>query len=302
MKLIFNNNDITKYLLDFSIEYSIDNIFSTLSFSLPHKIIKKYNLSQGLKIKIQGKLSFEGICIKYSDSNNDTGKFEAVSKSWYLSVYEDTYQVNSSAEEVIKSIIRSYNQNFNVSIDSSDFATTIGKIYCDMSIEAIIEDIFSQISSKSGKNYYLVDRGSSLKIIEKGKNIELNTSNILSLDRKFDISRIKNQIKVISKNNNEITTYAVQKNMQSINQIGLIQKIHKIESTDETQAKKEAEKLLELNGRTVKELNMKLIGDYTLEIGDTANIKGNKFFIKKVKHSINNGVHITDLEAEAYYE
>lgn len=300
MKLIFKDTNITKYLLNFSIEYSIDNIFSTLSFSIPHEIIKKYKLREGERVKISGKIEFEGICIKYSDNNNETGKFEALSKSWYLSVYEDTCQVNSNADEAIKSIIKNYNKEFNIDIKSSDFSYKINKIYYNITLEAMIENIFAEISSKKGKDYYLIDKGNKLQIIDKGEIKKINISNILSMNRNFDISKIKNKIKVISTDENEVSTSVSKENYESIQKIGLIQKIHKIESLDPVQAKKEAEKLLALNSKIKSSLSLKLLGDYSLSIGDIAHINGKFFLIKKVKHSINNGIHLSHIETEAY--
>lgn len=304
MKLTFNKVNVTGKLLDFSIEYSLDDIFATLNFSLPHSYIKANGMKEGQQVLLQDKnLNYEGICLKYTDENNDIGKFMCVNFAWYLTVHEDTFQINSTAKEAIKKVITSYDKKFKLKdIGEKEFSNTkVTKLYYDMSLESIVKDIISQVTSKSANKYYLVDNGGTFEVIKNLGEIKLDLENLWDLKREFDISKIKNQVKVISASETKIKSEVIVKNIDSIRAIGTIQKVSKIKSKDKVQGKAEAEKLLKLLSNRDKTISFNVPGNLKIRVGNIVNLKGTKYLIKKLKHELKDALFKSSLELEVYY-
>ena len=304
MKLTFNKINITGKLLDFSIEYSLEDIFATLNFSLPHSFIKANGLKEGQQVILDDKnLKFEGICLKYTDENNNIGKFMCVNFAWYLTVHEDTFQINSTAKEAIKKVITSYDKKFKFKdISDKDFSNTkVVKLYYDMSLESIVKDIIGQVSSKSASKYYVVDNGGTFEVVKNLGEMEIDIKNLWDLKREFDISKVKNQIKVISASETKVSSEVIVKNAESIKAIGTIQKVSKIKSKDKVQGKAEAEKLLKLLSNSDKTISFSIPGNLKVKVGFLAKLNGTKYLIKKLKHEIKDGLFRSNLELEVYY-
>lgn len=304
MKLTFNKINITGKLLDFSIEFSLDDIFATLNFSLPHSFIKANGIKEGQQVQLEDKnLKFQGICLKYTDENNNIGKFMCVNFAWYLTVHEDTFQINSTAKEAVKKVITSYDNKFKFKdISEKEFSNTkIVKLYYEMSLESIVKDIIGQVTSKSASKYYVIDNGGTFEVVKNSGEISIDIKNLWDLKRECDISKIKNQIKVISASEKNVNSEVIVKNSESIKAFGTIQKVSKIKSKDKVQGKAEAEKLLKLLSNLDKTISFSIPGNLKIKVGSVTKLNGTKYLIKKVKHELKDGLFRSSLELEVYY-
>ncbi len=303
MILKFNKINITAYIGELSIDSSLNDIYKTINFTLPFKVIKEKKLKEGMKVSLEDGKSkfFEGICLKFEDDNNETGKFMCVNYMWYLTVYEETFQINASAKEAIKTVVKSFDKSLDIVIDSSEFNIKIKKIYYENSLEGIIKDIITQVTTKSSNKYYLIDENGKFKIVKNLGKIKLNLKHISELKRSFDISNVKNQIKVISATDKKINSFVVVNDSKSIKEIGTIQKTSKIKSKDKVQGKNEALKLLNLLKNTNKVVNFTILGDFSIKIGHLTVINETTYIINSVKHEIKEGIFTTKIGLEAYY-
>lgn len=311
MILKFNEINITAYIGELSIDSSLNDIYKTVNFTLPFKIIKEKNLKEGMKVSLEdGKNKFfEGICLKFEDENNEVGKFMCVNYMWYLTVHEDTFQLNGSASETIKTVISSFDKKIQVKIESKDFNMKIKKIYYETSLEGIIKDIINQVTATNSAKYYLRDyyffdkkeKKIGVEIFKNLEKISLNLKHISELRRTYDISNIKNQIKVISASSNKINELVIEKDTKSIMEIGTIQKTSNVKSKNKAQAKNQALKLLNLLKNPSKVISFTILGDFSIDIGHLTDINKTTYIINSVKHEIKEGIFTTKLGLEAYY-
>jgi len=125
MRLIFNGEVITGYILELSLESALDDFYTTLNITLPYKIVKKYKLAEGQGVVLSHKdYEMQGIALKFSDSSNDTVKFMIVSYAWYLTVNEDTFQFNDKiAANALNDIFDRYEISKDVISYSYDSST-----------------------------------------------------------------------------------------------------------------------------------------------------------------------------------
>ena len=304
MYLKFNGKDVAGYLGDFSIEDSLENLYISVNFTLPYTVVKKYSLKEGQKIVIDSDdFKFTGVCLKFSDSDNDVCSFMAVDYSWYLSVYEDTVQANGTASSIIKTIINNFDSKFNFKdISDSSFNVKIKKLWYNQSLESIIKEVISEVTSKSGKNFYFINHNNSFKIVQNLGSITLNLKYMTNLSREFDITNIKNQIKVFAASDTKLTSKPVYvKDSTSVSEIGTIQKTLKIKSKSEATAKKEGSNLLKLTKNRSKVVSFTIPGNLKIRSGYTTTINSTEYIIKKIKHDVKSGVFSTEISLEAYY-
>lgn len=303
MILKFNGLNITAYIGELTIDSSLNDIYRTLNFTLPYSFIKENNLKEGMKVTLEnnGEKYFEGICLKFDDEDNTIGKFMVVNYMWYLTVYEETFQLNGSAKETIKEVVAAFDKKLEVKVDSKEFNIKIKKIYYETTLEGIIKDIISQVTATSASKYYLIDDKGEFKIVKNLGEIKLNLKHISELRRTFDISNVKNQIKVISANSDKISKLVVEKDEKSIKEIGTIQKTSNVKSQNKAQAKNQALKLLDLYKNLNKTVSFSVLGDFAIKIGYLTKINGMTYLITSVKHEIKQGIFTTKLSMEAYY-
>jgi hypothetical protein len=304
MILKFNKINITPYIGELTIDSNLTDIYKTINFTLPFKYIKENSLKEGMKVSLEDgrEKFFEGICLKYDDENNDVGKFMCVNYMWYLTVYEETFQINGSAKEAINKVVNAFDSSLEIQIESSEFNIKINKIYYETSLESIIKDILSQVTATSSNKYYLIDENGKFKIVKNLGEIKLNLKHISDLRRTFDISNIKNQIKVISATSNKINELVIEKDSKSISEIGTIQKTSNVKSTNKSQAKNQALKLLKLYKNTNKTVSFTVLGNFGIKIGHLTKITEMTYLINAVKHEVKEGIFTTKLSLEAYYE
>lgn len=302
MKLIFNKIAVTGYILEFSLENSLDDIYTTMNITLPYKIVKKHNLCEGQDVVFTHKnYEVKGRALKFTDNSNDTVKFMIVSHSWYLTVNEDTFQFNSKvAANALKDVFERYEGKFETN-EKAFNNTKIKKIYYEKSLEAIARDIMDQVMNSSGERYYLVNDKGVMKAVKKLGNITLNISNMSDLKRERDISKIKNKIRVVTASEKKITKPIDVENSKSISMYGTIQKVINIKYKNSAVAKAEGKKLLDILSRPDKTVSFSLPGNFDIKIGYVTNLKGTDYIIKKVKHEVKDGVFLSACEFEVYY-
>lgn len=303
MKLIFNKIAVTGYILEFSLENSLDDIYTTINITLPYKIVKKYSLSEGQDVVFTHKnYEIKGKALKFTDNSNDIVKFMIVSHSWYLTVNEDTFQFNSKvATNALKDVFERYE---GIKFETSEKAFSsvkIKKIYYEKSLEAIARDLMDQVMNSSGERYYLVNDKGIMKAVKKLGNIAINISNMSDLKRERDISKIKNKIRVVTASEKKITKPIDVENSKSIGMYGTIQKVINIKYKNNAVAKAEGKKLLDILSRPDKTVSFSLPGNFDIKIGYVTNLKGTDYIIKRVKHEVKDGIFLSALEFEVFY-
>ncbi len=310
--------DISDFVGNISWSDSIDTLGVQLDFAIPKdNAYINFFVDCGDKISLyKDKLIFQGIIT----DKNINGIFEETFTSFDFAFYLNKSKIikqfnNISGRLAISSVCSE--QGITVG-EIPNLTTNINHIYFENTIAEIIDDILEQCNKETGKIYYKEVLEDKLYIFERGTKIinptykmAVNVATINVLDeigqnfsKGYSIADLKNKVTIITQTEKSARVIATKEDNKNIEKYGLL---HHIESIDEKDINKAtniaSNKLKELN--TIKEtLSLELLGSEQLKAGRVLNINNKdigingKFNIISSSHTVENGIHKTNIEIE----
>lgn len=297
-KLIVGGVDILPKSNNLGWKSNADTLGTELSFdslySLPEGAVNNLYINNKeyiraiVKNKSEGKFSYSYTCIDYS---------------FYLK-NEIVKQFNKvAASSAISSLLKEYGIKSKI----VSIPTKITKIYKDMAISAVIDDILEQAEKEQGIKYFKEMQVDTV-VINKLQDMKITPKILISSDITVNssIEDMKNKIIVVSngEDNKSILATAQDKNSQS--KYGLLQEVESIDGKDMDHAKNIAANLLKVKNKIFKDTSIPLIG-----IKDSETIKANRLIelnignklkgwyrIKSASHSLSNNKHTINIELE----
>ncbi len=254
--------DITKFISNLTTSDNIDSLSVEMSFNVPKNPKDKYLavsapiISCGDKIKFMNDDTeiFSGIVLNVGLD----GSVKANDYGFYLNKSEVIFQCNKvSASTAIKTLCRDNSIKVGNIVS---IPTVIDKSYIGVAPSEIIKDILEQGTGEQGKNYFFKVEQDQLNVYEYPKKpisalykqVSGNSFDVTWLlgevSGSKNIEEMKNSIKVISNENEEIKKLAEAPDHSSIVKYGLLQKVETITSEESQNPQTIANsKLKELN-------------------------------------------------------
>jgi len=249
-----------------------------------------------IQLKINSKITFTGILVKKSKSSNLIYACTCFSYEWYLNKNETIIQFNKiNASDSIKQLCSKFGIKCNVvqidfivqdekkstvkskvdtkvtskktgkvtiakRVKNTKITTLISKVYKDMTLSAIIEDILEQAELEIGIKYIKEMIGDTL-YIRKQNEYKIFPKFILSKDLTLNssIEEMKNKILVVSSDeaNNKILASA--SDTKSIKIYGGLQEVITLEVKDIAKAKNMANNSLKTNNKIFRDTTLNII-------------------------------------------
>ena len=290
-----------------------------LDFSIPKdKVYINFFIDCGDKILLtkDNKTVFQGIITDKSINGIFQESFTAFDFAFYLNKSKIIKQFNNiNGSGAIASVCSE--QGITIG-EIPTLPTNINHIYFDNTIAEIIDDILSQCSNETGKIYYKEVLGDKLYIFERGTKLinptykmAVNVASINVLDeigqnfsKGYSIADLKNKVTIITQNEKEARVIATKEDNKNIEKYGLLHHIESIDEKDINQATNIASNTLNELNKVKETLSLELLGDITIKAGRVLNINNKeigvngKFNIISTNHTIESGIHKTNIEIE----
>jgi len=288
------NIDVSAFTSKLTFETSLDDIFSTLKFSLPYAFYEENKIKVFSRVfgSSGSDFSFSGIVINVEINNLETVSLNCVSDSFYLSTYEELIKVkNIRADETIKSTLNNYDSSFKT--DILTLANPITKIYKGETIIGIIDDVLKQSEGANGRKLYRTFDNDKLTGFADPKPYMLNLEySISDLKLSYNGEDLKTRVKVYTEEKKKISVEAIQSNPKMIQKAGVIQKVHSVKAKDKAEADLIARNLLAIYGSIKRTGSFTVYGDYKAKVGLSVTIEGNTYIISGLKHTIEENIHL----------
>lgn len=299
--------NITAYIGDLTWDNSIDQLATTMTFSLS-KTDSKYNKEYVYYPQIGDIIrygatseTFRGVIIDVDDGDRYINKYTAVDVGWYLNKSADTYQFTEQrADECIQYIL---NRKSVPIIEIPELSTKITQIYVDKALSDIIKDILALCGSDytfdfvpDGIRIYRTGTHEAAPVYKPAKNLaEVSSVEFRGVEsHKVSMENMITAAKVI----NDSDVLAVSQNAGTIEKYGYIQRIIKKSDNDNP---------IDLARETVKSGSsfeetysfqiVENLADYT-RAGDSITVSGIRYIVTGATHNIKNGMHYVGLELE----
>ena len=310
---------MTDHVGNISWSDSIDTLGVQLDFAIPkdNSYINFFiDVGEIVALYKGDKLIFQGIVVDKNINGIFEESFTAFDFAFYLNKSKIIKQFNNiSAKNAISSICSE--QGISIG-EIPRLSTNINHIYFENTIAEIIDDILEQCNRETGKIYYKEVLGSNLNIFEKGtkvinptyklaKNVE--TINVLdeigiNFSKTYSIAELKNKVTIVANDEKGAKILATQKDDKNIKKYGLLHHIESVDEKDLNQATNIAQNKLEELNKIKETLSLELLGNYTIKAGRVLNINNKdikisgKYSIISSSHTIENGIHTTNVELE----
>ena len=290
-----------------------------LDFSIPKdKAYINFFIDCGDKILLtkDNKTVFQGIITDKSINGIFEESFTAFDFAFYLNKSKIIKQFNNiNGSGAISSVCSE--QGINIG-EIPTLSTNINHIYFDNTIAEIIDDILAQCSNETGKIYYKEVLADKLYIFERGTKLinptykmAVNVASINVLDeigqnfsKGYSIADLKNKVTIITQNEKEARVIATKEDNKNIEKYGLLHHIESVDEKDINQATNIASNTLNELNKVKETLSLELLGDITIKAGRVLNINNKeidvngKFNIISTNHTIESGIHKTNIEIE----
>jgi len=282
IRIILNREkDITAFCGNVSISDNIDSISVELSFSIAKNPKDKYltasrpNVVPGDKIDIIGetRTMFSGIVI----SESIKGDYTAFDYGFFLSNNDVILQANNIAAD---KVIQNMCGKLGIAVgELPNLTTKIDKIYVAESAANILKDILEQATAEQGKNYFFRVKDSKLNVYEYPTALtwakhKFETGNELDItyalgeaDGENSIKELRNEVKVVSSDNNVVKVLATGEDSESIARYGRMQKVVTISGEGQNPAAQVKNTLKEYNCKTKERSISNMLGSEKVEAG-----------------------------------
>ncbi|MCB2310646.1 hypothetical protein LGL55_05855 [Clostridium tagluense] len=230
-----------------------DTLAVELSFS------SLYDLTEGnthVKFRINGKPVFTGVVVKKSKSKLRFN-YVCFDYSWYLNSNETIkqfYKINA------KKAIEDLCGNAGVKRNCVAIPTLLSKIYKDITLNSVIDDILEQATLTLGIKYVKEMIGDTL-FIRKLADYKIYPRFLLAIDLVVNssIENMKNKILVVGSDENNNKIIANANDPKSIKSYGSFQEILIVDAKDIAKAKNMATNFLKANNKIFKDTTLNLI-------------------------------------------
>jgi hypothetical protein len=318
---IVKNNvaiNITPLVGSISWKNSIDTIATSLEFNLAYSDASyvpnpQIDLGNMVILKNGDAELFRGLIISEQRDGRSPISYTSMDFSFYLNKSKEVYQFNYiSATNAIKTVLSNAGVSYG---EIANMPTIVDKIYTDKTIYDIIKDIIEQVQLETNIKYLLEMRLDKLYIVKRedllikstfklADNLPTYNNIISNPSRKRSIEEMRNSIKIITTNDDNVTVVATAKNDELIARYGLLQEIESIDEEDIAKARNIARNLLIDLGKVFEENSIDMMGDDNVKAGRLIDIEetitgmSGRYLIKSTNHNLSNGIHRMSLDLE----
>ena len=313
MQIYADGKDVTQTLGGLSWKNSIDEVSTTMSFSIAKDLSDQWTATYlpkhgSIVSYITNTEVFRGIILAVDDGDLMQNSYTVADFGFYLKKNKETYQFNGiSANAAIEQMC----SDFGIPIDNiCNIGCTVKKIYLDKSIYDIIKDIFEIAKNANGSDFNIDVTPKGIRIYKIGDIVAEPTFRISDnlpsakstdyhgpMSHKTSIEEMYNAIKVITGNEKGFTKMAYTQDDESVNAIGRLQEVIKIDDKERANASKIAQQKLQELCVEKEEFTIPIIEDidsYT-RAGSILNVGDSTFLIVTSEHSIERGTHLVTL-------
>lgn len=313
MQIYADGKDITQTAGGLSWKNSTDEVSTTMSFSIAKDLSDKWTSTYlpkhgSIVSYITNAEVFRGIVLAVDDGDTMLNLYTVADFGFYLKKNKETYQFNGiSANAAIEQMC----SDFGIPVDSiCDIGCTVKKIYLDKTIYDIIKDIFEIAKSTNGSEFNIDVTPKGVRIYKIGDIVAEPTFRLADnlptakstdfhgpMGHKTSIEELYNAIKVITGNEDGFTQQAYIQNDESVNGIGRLQEVVKIEDKNKANASQIAQQKLKELCVEKEEFTIPIIEDidsYT-RAGSILKVRDVTFLIVTSEHSIERGTHLVTL-------
>lgn len=304
MRVLHNGQDVTSYVSSLNIASSIDNLSTSISFTVPYH--KNTEFFRDIKVgdKIEFNDFFIGLVVdtQISDNNLSVKCFDI---AFYLNRNKIIKQIRqTSGNEAIKNIC----SELDVSVEIKGLNTKINKMYKNTSVSDLIKDIIKQDNLQTSTNYIIYALADKVYIEPIGtQKVELSFK-LSSVDTLRDkqliqsetisenIEELVNAVVVTSNDSKSVKQYADSSNNESIIKFGRIQEIVELDSKKVNTARQVASDYIKEKSSIKKTYTINIISDVYCFAGQEMTISSKKYHIKSTNLNVENGYYTGSIE------
>jgi len=253
----------------------------TLAVDLSFNSLRELSEGTIVRLKTESISAFLGTVIKKTKTKNSYS-YECQDFARVLGKNETIIQFNKiSGDTAIKQLC----SKFGVKVNCIGISTLISKIYKDMTLADIIEDILEQATLEKGIKYIKEMRGDTL-YIRVLTDFKIYPEFILARDLAVNnsIEDMKNKILVVSSDEDNNRILATVQDIKNINTYGSFQEVLSIEAKDISKAKNIAENRLAEANKVFKDTTLN-----TLVTSGGEDIRANRMISLSIKSMGLNG-------------
>lgn len=249
-------------------------------------------------------LYFAGMVVPESrGADKEAASYTAMDFTFYFRQNAEIFQFNKKDFECVKEILRAFDAP---SGEVQGEGVVIDKFYYNESSGRVISDIAENILKATGKVYrFSYEAGkfhfkkSDRDLYYEGKVTPIRLNNKMKPEsHSTDLSEIRNSIKLIVKNGEQITVAATAKNIASIEKYGIFQHIEEIDEKDKDNAEKMAINLVKKMSRLREGNTYNFLGDPQVRDGSIVEIDGNVYEVTRVNFTYSKNIFLMSLEVE----
>jgi len=262
-----------------------------------------------------GKVINYFVIVNESVSGRFSKSYTCFDYGWYLNKNETVIQFKKvSASKAIEKLL----DKFKVKHKIVNIPTAITKIYKDMTVSDIMNDILDQASQEL-KTKFRLEMNKDMVTVSKLMDLVINpqirlssnsplfpvTSAISNPSKSRSIEEMKNKVFVVSNDEKSTKIIAESSDQAGITKYGLMTEVVSVEAKNASQARNIAKNTLSDLNRIKGEVSVELLGHDDIRAGrilmlnePVTNIKG-LHLIKSANHSVNLGIHRVTVQLEA---
>ncbi|AAO36615.1 tail protein (endogenous virus) [Clostridium phage phiCTC2B] len=300
--------EITEFCKNITISRSIAEVSRKLECTIMYPLNDPYQIKQqiGVATKVLATLDnkeiFKGILIDRSINSDDTLNFTAFDYAFYLTKNKVTYNFsNTTADRAVKQILG------EIGVQTGNIASSNIKLrwlIAQKSVYDAIQELYTQVSKQTGKQYFIVmsntkvnviEMGSKLtsKIIKPARDVFTGDGNLLSFEYKDSMGNMINRVKVYDDKNKYLSKI---ENTTDIKTYGILQDNYV----------KEQDKDPNIVARNMlhgidKDVSVGVLGDYNYRTGYAVNVQIP--YISTLKNAlmyITSDTHTWDMETGTF--
>ncbi|SMG58192.1 XkdQ/YqbQ family protein [Paenibacillus aquistagni] len=263
----------------------------------------------------EGKVISRFVIVAESVSGRFGKSYTCFDYSWYLNKNETVIQfIKASASQAIAKML----DRFGIKHKITPIKTLITKIYKDMTISDIINDILEQATQET-KTKYRLEMNKDVLTISKMSDLVISpkvrlSSNIPLIpipsalgnpSRSRSIEDMKNNVIVVNGKEDSSKVLASLKDSKSMARYGQLTEVITADEKNESQARNIAKNTLAEMNRIKETVSIEMLGHDDVRAGRILAIKepvtglSGNYLIVSASHALNNGIHKVSVELEA---
>lgn len=323
-KIIVKDKDITAYTANLNWRDSVDTLGAELNFDVAVNRYDKnfsflWDITLGDSVQLinsKGESLLQAIIVS-ENLNGKTTNFVAYDMAWYLN---KSTVIRQFKKMVGNECVKSLCEEIGIKVEVSGLDTKIDKIYKDKAVSEVIYDIINQCSQHNSKKFFIeMDKGilkvgpfKKIKVTgqyELHKNHFVNVADFVgNVSLNKSIIDMKNSVLVITADKEAVRTVGKEQDQESIKKYGMLQEVVILDEKEYKKAKLVAKNELKKLNRITENFSITVLGDDKVKSGRVIdlnlpffNLKG-EYLIKESNHTVQNGIHKSELKLEVYQE